>query len=54
MTEGRAEVDNGKNTFDFCFLTEPGQAEMDTSAVDCGADTQWHRALWRLVHPLLA
>lgn len=54
MTGGRAGGDNGKNTFDFSFLAEPGQAEMDTSALDCRADTQWHRALWHLVHPLLA
>ena len=40
MSQGRAGGDNGKTTFDFSFLTEPGQAEMDTSAVDCRADTQ--------------
>jgi len=35
-------------------LTEPGQAEMGTSAVDCRAARQRHGTLWHPLHPLLA
>lgn len=54
MAEGRAGGDNSKPTLDFSLSSEPGQAEMDTSAVCCSTDPQWRRALWHPVHPLLA